>query len=262
MFYKVIVFLLFTFSSCFAQLTISQEEAQKIGELIWLNECKGTIAGLTSWNKGEDFASLGIGHFIWYPEGKTGPFEERFPNLVSFLDKNGAPPPPWLKDCRGCPWPNREAFHQDFHSTRLEQLREYLAKSTALQAVFMAKRLENALPKILAACPPVKRQALTHQFYRVANAPMGFYALVDYVNFKGEGILSSEQYKGQGWGLLQVLEHMQTLPQNVNPLSAFATSAKDVLSRRVDNSPPDRNEQRWLKGWHNRIDSYVKARSM
>ena len=29
---------------------------------------------------------------------------------------------------------------------------------------------------------------------------------MDYVNFKGEGVSSSERYRGQGWGLLQVLE--------------------------------------------------------
>ena len=46
--------------------------------------------GLTSWNQGEDFASLGIGHFIWYPKGRRGPFEESFPKLVSFVSKRGA----------------------------------------------------------------------------------------------------------------------------------------------------------------------------
>ncbi|PWU11360.1 MAG: hypothetical protein C5B47_00975, partial [Verrucomicrobia bacterium] len=36
-----------------------------IGAQVWKNECAGTTSGLTSWNRGEDFASLGIGHFIW-----------------------------------------------------------------------------------------------------------------------------------------------------------------------------------------------------
>ena len=59
-------------------------ETRRIGKKIWQNECDGTLAGLTSWNTGENFASLGIGHFIWYPKGVRGPFEESFPAFVDF----------------------------------------------------------------------------------------------------------------------------------------------------------------------------------
>src|SRR6266446_3164255 len=54
-------------------ITLSHADVQRIGKKIWQNECNGTISGLTSWNQGEDFASLGIGHFIWYPQGRRGP---------------------------------------------------------------------------------------------------------------------------------------------------------------------------------------------
>ncbi len=47
-----------------SSLSISASEAKAIGKRIWINECGGTVEGLTSWNKGEYFASLGIGHFI------------------------------------------------------------------------------------------------------------------------------------------------------------------------------------------------------
>ena len=40
---------------------------------------------LTHWNEGEDFPSLGIGHFIWFPEGVDAPFDEQFPALISYL---------------------------------------------------------------------------------------------------------------------------------------------------------------------------------
>ena len=59
-------------------ITLLQSDALKIGKKIWQNECNGTVAGLTSWNEGENFASLGIGHFIWYPKGQRGPFDESF----------------------------------------------------------------------------------------------------------------------------------------------------------------------------------------
>src|ERR1700680_5207980 len=63
---------------------LSDAQADQIGRHLWQNECGGTISGLTSWNSGENFASLGIGHFIWYPEGVHGPFDESFPKLLAF----------------------------------------------------------------------------------------------------------------------------------------------------------------------------------
>ena len=72
--------------ACFAEtVELSDNQALEIGRRIWKNECGGTVSGLTSWNAGEEFASLGIAHFIWYPEGKRGPFEESFPKLVAYL---------------------------------------------------------------------------------------------------------------------------------------------------------------------------------
>jgi hypothetical protein len=40
--------------------------------------------------------------------------------------------------------------------------------------------------------------------------------------------------------------------------AAFASSAKAVLARRVQNAPAARKEQRWLTGWHNRCDGYLR----
>src|SRR4026208_1855104 len=92
--------------SLHAAVDISSADAQRIGKRIWQNECGGTISGLTSWNAGENFASLGIGHFIWYPKGPHGPFEESFPKLVKFLAANGAKVPEWLR-AADCPWNSR-----------------------------------------------------------------------------------------------------------------------------------------------------------
>src|SRR5437016_5784008 len=77
-------------------ITLLQSDALKIGKKIWQNECNGTVSGLTSWNEGENFASLGIGHFIWYTAGMQGPFEESFPALVSFIAAHGAKLPSLL----------------------------------------------------------------------------------------------------------------------------------------------------------------------
>jgi hypothetical protein len=44
---------------------LSESQKMAIGKKIWQNECGGTVDGLTTWNVGEEFPSLGIGHFIW-----------------------------------------------------------------------------------------------------------------------------------------------------------------------------------------------------
>jgi hypothetical protein len=112
---------------------------------------------------------------------------------------------------------------------------------------------------MLAEAGAAKRAQVQTQFDRVAGSAMGCYALVDYVNFKGEGVLATERYAGQGWGLLQVLEEMSQEINGREAVKNFAESAKKVLTRRVHNSPPARNESRWLPGWHNRINTYVQS---
>ena len=90
----------------------------------------------------------------------------------------------------------------------------------------------------------------------MANSPKGLYPLIDYVNFKGEGTKPSEGYKGQGWGLLQVLENMKGTELGKSALIEFSDSAKFILQRRVNNSDPTRNEKKWLAGWFKRCDTY------
>lgn len=241
-------------------LDLSKADARRIGRKIWQNECDGTVAGLTSWNAGEDFASLGIGHFIWYPKGGGGPFEESFPDLVTFISAHGAKLPELLLGPPrqlDCPWANRAQFQRAQNSTAMKQLRTFLADTVDLQAQFLVQRLQNALPKILDAAPARERAALQQRFYRVASTPQGCYALVDYVNFKGEGVLQTERYQGHGWGLLQVLQTMEE--GEGSPTAAFARAAAQTLRERVRLSPSARREARWLSGWLNRIATYTKG---
>src|SRR5436190_7287852 len=190
--------------------SLTRSEVLAIGKKIWQNECNGTVAGLTSWNEGENFASLGIGHFIWYPKGQRGPFEESFPKLVNFIAKRGAKLPGLLLGGgeRPCPWNSRTEFLRAQQTPEMKQLRQFLADTVDLQAEFLISRLQNALPKMLTEAAPSDRENVQQQFERLASTPQGYYALVDYVNFKGEGVLHTERYQGQGWGLLQVLEGM------------------------------------------------------
>ena len=60
-------------------------------------------------------------------------------------------------------------------------------------------------------------------------------------------------YKGEGWGLMQVLLAMEG-----KSVAAFARAAEKQLTRRTVNNPPDK---RWLKGWINRVSKYPTALS-
>lgn len=240
------------------QLTKNQlscQDANRIGEKIWKNECAGTKEGLTNWNKGENFASLGIGHFIWYPLDKEEQFQETFPALLQFLLKQGVILPEWLKSASGCPWKTRESFYEDIHTPKMDSLRQLLFDTRHLQAVFIANRLQDAFPQIIESCSQEEKEKITTLFHRLLKDADGLYALIDYLNFKGSGTSPKETYKGQGWGLLQVL---QGIPLSSNePLLDFVKVAKAILKQRVYNSPSERHEEQWLNGWSNRLDTYL-----
>lgn len=233
-------------------IQVDPREAQAAGLRVWQNECSGSVDGLTSWNYGEEFPSLGIGHFIWYPEGTSGPFQESFPKLITFLRERHQDVPKWIP--AACPWPDRASFLADYNGPRLKELRRYLASRVGDQTQFMVLRLQEALPKMLEISK--QPEQVKQRFHTLLKTPGGTYCLLDYVNFKGEGIKNTERYAGQGWGLLQVLEECNPKTFSRNPLAAFSQSAETVMRRRVRNSPPDRGEQRWLPGWMNRIHGY------
>lgn len=239
-----------------AAIELSPAEADRVGRLLWKNECGGTVEGLTSWNTGEEFASLGIGHFIWYPAGYEGPFDESFPKLVAFIARSGAKVPEWLLRTPDCPWKSRAEFLAAKDSEKMAGLRIFLRDTVGIQARFAALRLKNALPTMLAALPESERAAVQRQFDRVAAHPHGAYVLVDYVNFKGEGVKPTERYQDKGWGLLQVLQEMKGTEPGAPALQEFSTAATRVLERRVALSPPARGEKRWLPGWTNRCQTY------
>ena len=164
--------------------------------------------------------------------------------------------PAWIQEDEGCPWPNRTSFEHARTSRKMRNFRWFLTKTMPFQASFMQNRLKEALPLMLAHVPARRRGQIRRQFERVEAAPMGMYALTDYVNFKGEGINPKERYQRQGWGLLQVLEHMKGTEPGMAAIREFAAVADRLLTRRVNLSPSSRHESRWLAGWRKRIRTY------
>ena len=240
---------------------VSHEEAESIVKRIFLNECSSNPDKLIWWNDGEHFASLGIGHFIWYPKGAHGSFEEMFPSLISFFKEKGIDMPGWLALNNGCPWTSKEEFMEKKQEAKKKELQALLLRTISWQAVFIAQRFNQALPQLLADLSEEKKNHILKQVEKLGT-PQGKYALLDYLNFKGRGSLETERYQGKGWGLRQVLEEMPNQVKkgtgNVDdPVACFAQAAKALLKQRVQNAPPERHEERWLPGWLARIDSYL-----
>jgi hypothetical protein len=245
------------------QLVLRADQARQVGQKIWLNETQGNRDAITSWNANEEFASLGVGHFIWFPAGKAAPFEESFPRLLEFLRKDNAPLPAWVNKTPipPCPWTSRADFRRNFNSPKMRELRQFLLETVAGQTQFLVARAQGAMDKILANTPDnAERAQIIAQFARVTQASKDLYPLIDYINFKGEGTNPSEtalnQQTGtrQGWGLKQVLLQMRGDSSDPNAvLAEFADAAQAVLQQRVRNLASNRI---WEAGWLRRVDTY------
>ncbi len=233
-------------------IELSIDQLTSISQKIYQNECGGNLDKLLFWSEYESFASVGIGHFIWYPKGIKREFDESFPKLLDFMQHRGINIPDWLKEDSSNPWRDKKEMLSD---PRSKELRDFLQHNISIQALFLAKRINSAMPKIIDSIDSDRGKKILKAFNLVAKEENGYYLLIDYVNFKGEGIKESERYKDQGWGLLQVLECMDI--ETKSPKAEFAKCAKKTLLRRVENSPKELNEKRWLKGWFNRIDTYL-----
>lgn len=237
---------------------VNRESAVRIGIKIWYNECNGKIEGLTTWNKGEKFASLGIGHFNWYPNDRINSAKDGFPLLIKYMEHNGVTVPTWLQgeNVPPCPWKNREDFQAAQKTQKMQELRKFLVDTIPIQAQFMVYRLVVALPRLISTAPYAEREFIFDQFAALSDTPQGTYALVDYVNFKGEGAAGCLSKKS-GWGLLQVVQGMKLAPCGLNSLEAFVWSANQALTDRVRHASPTSHENKWLPGWRKRIYSYL-----
>ena len=245
------------------QLVLPGDLAKKIGQKIWLNETGGKIDAITSWSANEEFASLGIGHFIWFPVGKWLPFEESFPALLEFMRKKNVRLPAWLDQTQipANPWTSRAEFRKNSNSPQMKELRQFLLDTVAEQTQFMVARAQGAMEKILKTTPDgTEREHIVIQFTRVIRASEDLYPLIDYINFKGEGTnpneaaMNSETGRRQGWGLKQVLLKMNGDTSDPKAVRAeFADAAQFVLQQRVRNLPSNRVFE---VGWLRRIATY------
>ncbi|WP_298447783.1 hypothetical protein [uncultured Marinobacter sp.] len=245
-------------------LTLTPAQLDWVGQKIFQNECAGKFDCLVHWNESEAFPSLGIGHFIWYPEGVNGRFTESFPALYQYMEQRQRNIPEWLRELEPfyAPWPNRETFLKVADSPQVAELREFLAGSQGIQAEFIFRRAKESLVKVVKAAPDARQGDVQAKLRALSQTPGGVYALMDYVNFKGEGLSLSERYNDEGWGLLQVLLAMPEATQTGDVLAQFRKAAAQVLTRRAGNADNPVERERWLAGWLKRLDTYKEPVDM
>jgi len=241
--------------------TLIQPSPASIKQLaiqVFKNECNSNPDYLIHWNPGENFASLGIGHFIWYQPDHVYDsrpvFEETFPDLIRYLSKRTSAPT-WIqeslvRDKLDLPWRNKQSFDRAKSSVELKQLQDWLNQTHSLQAAFIFQRFNDRLQTKLSKSS--MRTMISARLIALMSDPTMSFVLVDYAHFKGIGFTPKETYSGKGWGLLNVIEEMSPPFDKVQ----FKQKAIELLERRVLLSAPSRNEARWLAGWKNRIEGY------
>lgn len=256
-----LAFILITNSTSIAaiELHLSDAELTVVGQKIFQNECAGKTSCLVHWNKGEAFPSLGIGHFIWYPTDVSERFVESFPDLIAFMQQRSVTLPQVLQGLEpfDAPWPDRNAFLEVSDNSEIASLRQFLVRTNGLQAEFMFGRAQRSIERVIAAVISQDRKLIRNRLEALTSTPGGVYALIDYVNFKGEGLSDQERYNNQGWGLLQVLQAMgEEGTDPTTALTAFRDAAGQMLTRRARNADKPIELEQWLPGWLRRLETY------
>ena len=229
---------------------IEEETFYKTGSVIMRNETGNDLKKLVYFSSSESFPSLGINHFIWIcpDHPKYSSFGSSFTKLLYFLKDKGFKIPSFISNFE-CTWKHRSksGFQSDSTAqTQAKELHSFLSHTRAAQAVFSFKRFIDALPKILDGAGS-QRSQFESKIKGVQNSSAGYFPLIDYVNFKGEGVFSLSNTSS--YGLFQVLQEMKS---SGDPLSEFADSAIRTLKNR-------RSATDWNKfgvGWSNRLNRY------
>ncbi|MDA3885486.1 MAG: hypothetical protein PF638_07840 [Candidatus Delongbacteria bacterium] len=230
---------------------ISPQQLDIIAEKIYQNECACKREYLVWWSENEEFPSLGIGHFLWLPNNLNVPFDPSFKKFLDVCVYDDIEIPEVLKNYnKGCIWNNRNEYLDPKSADQIEQIKIWLENTKDIQAQFLYQRALNMLEDIIDYDP-----ATRIDIEKLFALDIGKFAVIDYINFKGSGLNFTERYGHHGWGLLQVLQNMKFNP---DPVDAFIKSAIEVLKMRIKAAPPERNEKVFLNSWIKRFESYRK----
>lgn len=186
--------------------------------------------------------------------------------LIQFMREKNIVLPKWLNtlDPFAAPWSSREDFLKQEQTTEVVELKQFLFATQTTQTQFLILRTQHALEQIIASSPAEIRSPLKRFINELTQNTQGIYAVVDYVNFKGEGLNPNERYNHQGWGLMQVLEAaiaVETAKGRADKISSierFSLAATQILELRAKNAPNPIERTRWLDVWKKRINTYTK----
>jgi hypothetical protein len=253
---------------------LSKHQLLSLGYRMWNNYAGGTLEGLTKWDGSDEhhqFMYLGIANNIWKPANADPMFGQDWPTVARRLQELGCKIQPWMLE--DCPWKTEEEFDASFNGKKMTWLRNHLSKKKLVraQAFCIAERLErtideNSVDSLLTGLNDDQKAVVKKNFDLVVHTknPFGCYALIDYVNFKGEGKLGiSSQFNGESWGLLQVLLNMKTPEDGANDstiINTFVDGAKVTLHNRIINhkiEDPNSNDAQYWDIWVAHLDNYL-----
>jgi len=275
-------------------LGLDEQDYQKIIQYVSGNEFQNDPESSIDWNEGEDFASLGMGHFIWYPEGVEQKFTESFPKMAVVLWRSwptSSDIPPQLRsafnyskefifkssgEVRFCPWAKRTSFFAWKEQNPIEwgYLISFINHPMIkrIQLAYMDQDFREAIVRLydevdsnddLVAMEASSgetvasvRQHLRSVILSLLTSKEGTTALMDYVNFKGDGTDSRMRYSNVGWGLQQVLYWTDLKSGSLEQLKSLARAALNRLTRRAMLSGREIEREVWIHGWANRVLGY------
>jgi hypothetical protein len=234
---------------------VNKAELEAIGKQIRINETgseTGTT-GLVIWNPKEGFPSLGAGHAIWMQKDNhkdRATFGSSFNQLLERFKQEGVVFPEFLEKLAPdyhCPWLTREAFENDPAIQKQKaEMAEMLLKNMWIQIMSIQERYFEAEEKYKNG---LNADIIIPFIEEVKASSAGFYPLLDYVNFKGEG---NDRPDASNWGLKAVLLHAAKQKTG----SPGERMAEGCIERLVRLRIPSRGEYQWVEGWTKRCNTY------
>lgn len=226
--------------------TLTPQTLKSLTQIVFKNETNCKKEHLISWNEKEDFPSLGVGHSIWFPAHVQPGFQETFPALVEFFRKKHTKKSlatwPAILDAKPlgpAPWSTRDEFLKA-DKTELQNFLshpEVMAWQTEFMVLRARKSVDAILLRISQEGPEGKKKEkqIRQILKKLLSTDEGLIAIVDYVNFKGEGLDPKEVTPDDAhpWGLKPVLEKMPLIhPETVvcDPKDTRHYSEKKCLS--------------------------------
>lgn len=228
---------------------------EKLIDKIQANETGGKQENLIIRNNKEAVCSLGIGHFTWYPKAVTEKkFKETFPALLEDLQKTDGV----FKDApdvvlpSACPWSSAEQLQQEKSTEVYRRIYMGLTSDAGkrVQVNYMVAHANEAIAETI-----LNDDVAAKKINELLSSELGTYAIVDYVNFKGNSA-PGEAYSGFTWGFKTAIDVMSE-EGTLKPEVRFQIAVETLLEMRVEEANKlGKDESSFLAGWLKRVDTY------